>query len=111
MRYQNKKRSIWLLAVLVFAGMSIFGSAEAMRFDAGSDTTIDCDVTLSWAGGLRAKDRDLDTKAMRLPAAANSDDGGWNFDQWDMTNNRWTAIADIDVPHKNIGIFVRPRAF
>ena len=108
MKNQKNQRHILLLAVVVFAVMSVFGSAEAMRFQPNDDTTIDCDVTLSWTGGIRAADRDLNTKAM---TDVNADDGGWNFDQWDMTNNRWTAIADIDVQYKDIGIFVRPRAF
>ena len=97
-----------LLAAAVFAVMSIFGSAEAMNFTLGPDTSIDCDVTLSWAGGIRAKDRDENSPAM---TDVNGDDGGWNFDQWDMINNRWTAIADVDVQHKNVGVFARPRAF
>ena len=108
MKYQNNRRYILVLAAAVFAVMSCFGSAHAMNIQLNTDTTIDCDVTLSWTGGLRAKDRDLDSKAM---LNANGDDGGWNFDQWDMINNRWTAIADIDVQHKNVGVFVRPRAF
>ena len=108
MKNLKKQRYILFLGAMVFAVMSFFGSAQAMRFEPNADTKIDCDVTLSWAGGLRAKDRDLDTKAMK---DVNGDDGGWNFDQWDMTNNRWTAIADIDAHYKNVGVFVRPRAF
>ena len=111
MRYQNKQKHILLLAIMVFAVMSIFGSAEAMNFTLNDDTKIDCDVTLSWASGWRAKDRDMDTKAMNPDIGANSDDGGWNFDQWDMINNRLNAIADIDVQYKNMGIFLRPRVF
>ena len=108
MKYQNNGRHILYLAAMFFAVMSLFGSAEAMRFSAGADTSIDCDVTLSWTGGVRAADRDLNSKSM---LNANGDDGGWNFDQWDMINNRFTAIADIDIHHKNVGVFVRPRAF
>ncbi|MBU0991430.1 MAG: DUF1302 domain-containing protein [Proteobacteria bacterium] len=108
MRNQKNQRHILLLAVVVFAWMSFSRSAHAIRFEPNDDTIIDFDLTLSWTGGVRAEDRDLDTMAMK---DVNADDGGWNFDQWNMTNNRWTAIADIDVHYKNVGVFARPRAF
>ncbi|MBU4035983.1 MAG: DUF1302 domain-containing protein [Proteobacteria bacterium] len=108
MKNLTERRGILFLGAMVFAVMSFFGSAEAMTFEPNDDTKIDCDVTLSWAGGVRVEDRDLNTKAMK---DVNANDGGWNFEQWDMTNNRWTAIADIDVQYKKVGVFARPRAF
>ncbi len=108
MKNLKKRRHILLLAAMFFAVISFSWSAEAMHFEPNADLKIDCDVTLSWTGAWRAKDRDLKTPAM---TNVNADDGGWNFDQGDMTNNRFTAIADIDVQYKNMGIFIRPRAF
>ena len=108
MKYKNKGRHILVLAAVVFSVMSISGIAEAMKFELGADTTLDVDTTLSWAGGWRVKDRDLNNVAMRN---VNGNDGGWNFDQWDMINNRVAAIMDIDLQYKNVGVFVRPRAF
>ncbi|MFO7963666.1 MAG: DUF1302 family protein [Desulfobacterales bacterium] len=111
MRYKKNRRNMLGFVVLVFGVFLVCGSADAMRFGLSRDTIVDFDVTLSWAGGWRVEDRDLDNVAMKLPGGINSDDGGWNFDQWDMINNRFSAIADIDIQHKNVGVFLRPRAF
>ncbi len=108
MKNLKKQRHILILVSMVFAVILFSGSAEAMQYKSDSNLKIDCDVTLSWTGIWRTKDRDLSTKAMKN---VNGDDGGWNFDKGDMANNRFTAIADIDVNYKNVGIFARPRTF
>ena len=107
---KNLMKPIYLLlfTAIISGAISSSKPAEAMHFKPNAEIEIDFDVTLSWAAAWRAKDRDLNTKAM---TDINTDDGGWNFDKGDMINNRWTAIADIDVRYKNIGIFARPRAF
>jgi hypothetical protein len=75
-------------------------------FENGVD--LDCDITLGYAAGMRAEDRDQQF----LAADVNKDDGSQNFDQWSMINNRLSVIADIDLNYKkSFGLFVRPRAF
>ena len=41
----------------------------------------------------------------------NNDDANRNFDQWDLINNKVTALADIEFNYKSAGVFVRPKAF
>lgn len=108
MKSLKKQRYTLILAAMIFAVVSFSKSAEAMTFEPNDNLKIDCDVTLSWTGAWRVKDRKLTTPAMQN---VNGDDGGWNFDKGDMTNNRFTAIADIDIQYKKMGIFARPRAF
>ncbi|MCK4787354.1 MAG: DUF1302 family protein, partial [Desulfobacteraceae bacterium] len=111
MRNKRKQKPIVFLAVLMFVVMAWFGSAAALQFDLGKDTTLDVDTTLTYAAGWRVKDAEKAKLGKFNPAAANTDDGNENFDQWDMINNKITAIVDIDVRHKNFGIFLRPRVF
>lgn len=106
MRYKRNQRNILLLTLLIFGVMSFFGSASAMKFYPGENTTIDCDVTIKYGAGWRVSDRDNDKLAN-----INADDGNRNFDQWSMVNNKATLIADIDIQHKNFGLFIRPKAF
>jgi hypothetical protein len=77
-----------------------------MQFTPGENTTIDCEVTVTYGAGWRVSDRDSDQLI-----DPNADDANLNFDQWDMINNKATIIADIDIQHKNFGVFVRPKAF
>ena len=95
------------LAMFVFMLAASYGSVNAMQFKAGEDTTIDCDVNIAYGAGWRVSDRDDDR---RYPAADVSvDDANENFDQWSMINNKLTLIADIEIQHKNFGLFVRPK--
>lgn len=105
MRYKRNRREILLLSVLIFGVMLFFGSAHALQFNPGENTTIDCDVTVKYGAGWRVSDRENDKLA-----DINADDGNRNFDQWSMINNKGTIIADIDIQHKDVGLFVRPKA-
>jgi hypothetical protein len=106
MRYKKNRRNVLFLTLLVFGMMSVLGSANAMRFNPGEDTIVDCDVTVKYGGGWRVSDQE-DDKLLN----PNNDDGNRNFDQWSMINNKATIIADIDIQHKNFGVFIRPKAF
>jgi uncharacterized protein DUF1302 len=81
-------------------------NGQAFQARLGDDTTIDIDVTLKYAVSMRVADQDND-----LLADINGDDGNRNFDQWDLISNRPSAIIDIDAQYKNVGFFLRPRAF
>ncbi len=108
MRYKRNQKNLLVLVALIFGIMTFIGSAVAMEFDLGNETKLDCDVSLTYAAGWRLKDPELRSIAM---ANQNYNDGGWNFEQWDMINNKGTVVADIDISHKNFGLFVRPKAF
>jgi hypothetical protein len=108
MSYKKIQKQVFFWTTLVFAVMVYFGTAAAMDFEYDNGVKVDFDVTVGYGGALRVKDRD----PKKLTAAnINADDGNRNFDQWDMVNNRFSTIADIDVQYSNFGLFVRPRAF
>ena len=104
----RKQKTTVFLVVLMFAMMAMAGSAAALHFELGDDTTLDMDTSLTYAAGWRVKDQDNDKLT---PAMANADDGNRNFDQWDMINNKVSAVMDIDLRHKNFGVFLRPKTF
>ncbi|MGV8050783.1 MAG: DUF1302 domain-containing protein [Anaerolineaceae bacterium] len=108
---KSKRKRGFLLILSLLMIMATGRGADAMRFEGGGGTTIDCDVTLSYGASFRAKEPDRDKLGKYNPAARNSDDGNENFDQWDMINNRFSIIADLEIKRGNYGVFIRPRAF
>jgi len=123
MRHLKKQSSILLTAVLILGLFSFLGTAHAMKWFLGSDTELSCDVTLTYALGIRVPELDAslfrsndkiqypsDPASAAYLEAINRDDGKQNFDYYDITNNKITALADIELRWKNIGVFVRPKA-
>jgi hypothetical protein len=108
MRGKRKPKIMLLVTSVLFFVLALTGPLGAMEFNLGNETKLDCDVSLTYGAGWRVKDRELNSIAMKNQ---NYNDAGWNFDQWDMINNKGTIVADIDVSHKNFGVFVRPKAF
>ncbi len=106
MRYKKNQKNFLMMTVLILCVFSFLGSASAMQFNFGSDTTMDCDVMFTYGAGIRASDRD--DALMQEP---NTDDPNRNFHQWDLINNKITVLADIDIQYKNAGLFIRPKAF
>ncbi len=106
MRNMRSMRLGFFLALLVFMTVVPFRAVDAMQYTTGKNTTIDCDVTLSYGAGWRTSNADNEKLA-----DINADDGNRNFDKWDMITNKVTMLADIDVRHKNLGFFIRPKVF
>ncbi len=106
MRYLKLQKTIFLVTAFIFSVFSFLGSAGAVGFKLGDDAQLDCDVTVTYGIATRTSDQD-DEKL----ADWSTDDGNRNFDQWDLVNNKITAIADIQFEYKNAGLFVRPKAF
>ncbi len=106
MRYLKNQKCILLTAVLVFGVFSFLGSAGAMNWMLGSDTELLVDVALTYGLGIRMADQDDE-----LLADVNGDDGDRNFDQYSIYNNKFTVLADVELSYKNVGAFVRPKAF
>lgn len=77
------------------------GSVSAMSFDLGPDAKLRMDVQLKYEGAWRVEEPDDDL----------ANEGNLNFDQWDMINNKFGTIIDIELNYKQMGIFVRPRAY
>jgi hypothetical protein len=77
-----------------------------MQFKSYEDSSIDFDLTFSYGTAWRLKDPESEKLAN-----PNINDGNYNFDQGDLVNNRLGLVADIDARHKNVGLFLRPRAF
>lgn len=95
-----------VLGLICFGVLLHYDFAEAMQLDVGNDAGIDFDVTLTYGAAFRVSDKDED-----LLKDINADDGNRNFDRWSMTTNKLTLLADINLHYKEIGAFVRPRAF
>ena len=108
MRGKRKPKIMLLMTCLIFLVLALTGPAGALQYNFSNETSLDMDVSLTYAAAWRAKDREMKSLAM---TNVNYDDGGWNFDQWDMINNKGTIVMDIDFSHKNFGFFVRPKAF
>ncbi len=106
MRCLKIQKTIFLVTVFIFSLFSFVGSAGAVGFKLGDDAQLDCDVTVTYGVAMRTSDQD-DEKL----ADWSTDDGNRNFDQWDLVNNKVTAIADIQLEYKDVGLFVRPKAF
>ena len=116
MRYKKNGRHILILVAFIFCVVSLFGSVNAMQFNPSRDTTIDCDITVNYGAGWRVSDRDKylvydPNDPGTNPSKINLDDGDSNFDQWDWITNKLTILADIDISHKNVGVFIRPKVF
>ncbi len=116
MRHRRNLKTILFAAALFMGGLVFLGPLAAMDFQAGENTKIDCDVSLTYGAGWRVSDRDMNSLTMtgRYTRAYNGnwDDGNWNFDKWDMINNKFTMVVDLDINHRDkFGLFVRPKAF
>lgn len=106
MEEKMKKKILLFLTALLFVMSSPFEFAHAMTFDLGEEVELLMDVQLIYTAGLRVADQD---KTFLLNP--NGDDGNRNFDQWSIINNRISTIIDMDLRYKDIGFFVRPKAF
>ena len=106
MMHLKIQRDILLTTVFIFSLFSFFGSADASKWYIGSDAEFLLDVTLSYGTGVRVSDRDDEMLADEV-----KDDSNRNFDQWDFINNKVTALADVEFIYKNVGVFLRPKAF
>ncbi len=94
-----------LFVVLLTLCLASVRPADAFTKKLG-EVEVDCDLTLTYAGGWRVADQNS-----TLLKNVNGDDGNRNFEKWDMINNKFTIIADVDFRYKNQGFFFRPRAY
>ena len=106
MKVERKQKTLLFLVVLMFMTVGLSKAAFAITLEMGENMVLDCDVQLIYAAGIR-----VDDPHPKNLLNVNADDGNRNFDQWDMINNRFSAIADIDLQYKNVGYFIRPKAF
>lgn len=106
MRNRMKRKLPLYLGVFAICMAMFHGTAGAMRFDVSEDVVIDCSVTLTYGASFRAKDAESEKIA-----DINADDGNRNFDQWDMVNNKFGTVADVEINYKNFGALIRPKAF
>lgn len=85
------------------------GPVCAMDFNLGPDTTLDVDVQLRYSAAWRLEDPDPELANNKgLPSYSIGDQA---FDKGDMITNKVSTTIDIDLNHKNMGLFVRPRAY
>jgi hypothetical protein len=108
MKYKQAQGQLFFEAIVTVAILCFYSSAMAMSWELKNGLALDFDVTVGYAAGIRAEDRD----EAFLAADVNKDDGSRNFDQWSLINNRFSVITDIDLNYKgSFGVFARPRAF
>jgi hypothetical protein len=94
-----------LMAVLSIVGTIYIPSSEAFTTNIG-EAKLNTDFAVTYSAGWRVRGPEA-----QLLANINGDDGNRNFEKWDMINNRFGLVTDIDMNYKNQGIFVRPKAF
>ncbi len=82
--------------------------AYAASFDLGNGATLDWDTTLRYSTAWRLHSQD--SSLIDPPANVNSDDGDRNFDRG-IVKNRFDLLTEADLAYKNLGAFVRFRAF
>ncbi len=94
----------------------------ALSFEFGEDTRLDFDTSLFYTAQWRLEKPSTyrlspDVSGQRLPQeaaalfeAANNDDGNRNFDRG-LTSNKLTAVIDLDLSWRNLGVFLRGRAY
>ncbi len=58
-------------------------------------------------GGQPRAQKDFTNLIMRM----NSDDGDRNFDKGDVVSSRYSALSDLNISYKNVGMFVRGQIF
>ena len=108
MKYKQARQLLFYGTILTVAILFFCDSAMALNWDFNNGMVLDLDVTTGYAAGIRTGNRDHELWASNV----NADDGSYNFDQWDMINNRFSIIADLDFNYlDSYGVFVRPRAF
>ena len=106
MKQRGNFKSKLIAVVIIITIISFWGAANAMEIEHRKGAKIDCDVTVTYGGGWRVSDRDKEKLA-----DVNADDGNLNFEQWDMVTNKVSLLADIDIQYRDVGVFIRPKAF
>lgn len=98
------------------------GQASALSFDIGEEATLDIDSTLSYVAQWRTEKasqgrltpstdgQDLVEAGFTLVNAANNDDGNRNFNRG-LVSSKFTAVVDLDFNWRNMGVFLRGRAY
>jgi hypothetical protein len=105
----SKNFAAYKLAAGIFYVLAFFcfsSTAYSLNFNLGKEMLLDVDVQLKYGAAIRVEDQDS-----KLLSNPNGDDGNRNFEQWDLINNRFTVTVDADLQRKNLGLFVRPRAY
>ncbi|WOH38185.1 DUF1302 family protein [Thalassotalea fonticola] len=87
--------------------------AHALSWQLENGVTIDLDTSLTYDAQWRQEERDntiLSEGGGGLPNFL-TDDGNLNFDDGDMTQNRFSFSSDLDVNFGDGGVFVRVRGW
>ena len=126
---KTKNQLGWAVRAAVATGlMATSLQASALSYEVTDDLKISVDTTLTYGRQWRVDGRDknlmgghIDQQAAlnnlgsvefkELVQTMNSDDATRNFDKWDTTSNRFSAVTDIDISYKNVGFFIRPQVF
>ncbi len=120
-----RKPSLLAGAICVALGTT---QVQALDFSRG-ELGVRLDTTLTYSAGMRVADQDDDLIAKSffnpgvsaLPIeqqiasrgafSANSDDGNLNFDQWDLFQNQFRILSELEINYRNYGLFVRGNFF
>lgn len=100
-------RRCWL------AGLLCAGSLHAFPFSfKDGEISGSLDTTASWGLGMRTEKRDPRFVSVfgggtGTVAAANTDDGNLNYDQWDLYENFVKAVMELDLRYGSWSAFAR----
>jgi hypothetical protein len=114
-------------AVVAVSLLPLSLQVSALEYELSEDLKVNVDTTLTYGRQYRVDGRDknllgghINPNALNDPTTSdfkeyvqivNSDDGTRNFDKWDTTSSRFSAVSDIDISYKNVGFFIRPQIF
>ena len=104
-RWRGKK-AIVAAMIVTFLGLGGVGTAHSFTTFLGEDARLDWDTTLTYELSMRVKDQNN-----TLLANPNGDDGNRSFDKGDLFKNRTKISSEADLQYKNMGLFVRGRAW
>lgn len=90
------------LALALFGQFAFAGPTITL----GEDTTIDYSLTASYTASMR-----LGSPASEYLRDINYDDSTRNFKKGSLVNNRFNALGEVHLKHRNIGLMVRGSSF
>ena len=93
-------------ALTLFFVLFSFSTASAVQFDLGKEGKADWATTISYGVSMRLNDPNPENLA-----DPNRDDSERAFEKGDLLSNRVTLSSEADFQWKNLGAFIRGRAF
>ncbi len=120
-RWQRKQAVVAVPAALLLVGAV---GAQALSFQFGEELEweLDWDTNVAYTAQWRVARRDddqfryrdtgnLEADSRAYAVLINANDGDNNFDRGDMVQNKVSAVTEMDLSWRDLGVFVRGRSY